>query len=350
VAAGRTESGPQGRTVEAGTIYDLASLTKILSTTILTMIFWERRRIELLAPLEQFRLFRVPEDKARLTPAQLLSHSTGLPAWRPFYQDLAGLPVEQRRPAVARAILAEPLAFSPGQRAVYSDLNFMLLGFILEAIGDKRQDDLFEAWITRPLGVSGLSYRPLDLPEKGIPDGIAPTEDLPCRGGVIRGVVHDDNALFLGGVAGHAGLFGTADAVWRIFCSLRRAYRGMDGGLVSENTVRSFWTRTYSAPGSSWALGFDGPSGVQPSAGRYFSARSVGHLGYTGTSLWYDPDRDLTIILLSNRVHPTAGNLGIRSFRPRIHEVAVEAVDEHEKLRPLERGRPYSPGQSSGTE
>ncbi|MFH1135630.1 MAG: serine hydrolase [Pseudomonadota bacterium] len=326
VTAGTLDRGPGSPGASAATVYDLASLTKILSTTILTMVFLDRGLLDLDDPLSRLWPGRVPEDKQGITLRRLLAHDSGFPAWRPFYESLVLLPESERRSAAAEAILREPLEARPGARAVYSDLNFLLLGFILEKLGGRRQERLFEDLVAGPLGLTSTGYRALDRP-RGPNRGLAPTEDVPRRGGVILGEVHDDNAWSLAGVAGHAGLFAPAVEIWRIFAELRRAFRGETNclGLV-PGTVRVFWTRDGTAPGSTRALGFDMPSAVDSSAGRLFSRLGVGHLGFTGTSLWHDPERDLTVILLTNRVHPTAANQSIKTFRPYMHDEVVKAV------------------------
>ena len=313
--------------VRPDTIYDLASLTKILSTTILTMIFLDTGRFHLDSDLNTLWPGDVPRDKAGLTLARLLSHSAGFPAWRPFYGDWLKSPENRRRSLASAAILDEPLIYRPGRQSIYSDLDFILLGLILEQTGQGRQDDLFEQYIAGPLGASGIGYLPTDRAPRFARADIAPTEDLAERGGLISGVVHDDNAAALSGVAGHAGLFGNVFGVWSVFSALRRAFRDEPGKrLAAAATVKKFWQRSSLAPDSDWALGFDTKSETGSSLGRYFSLKSVGHLGFTGTSLWHDPETDLTVILLTNRVHPTRDNLAIRAFRPEIHETAAQCL------------------------
>jgi len=325
ICAGSTGGGDASRFVTAETVYDLASLTKILSTTILVMLFLEKERFTLETPLADLWPEPVPEEKKGVTVAQMLSHATGLPAWRPYHQILNRVPPDERRAEMARLILAELLEARPCRQAIYSDLNFILLGLIIEKTAGRRQNFLFQKYIAAPLSLTATGYRPTDGESSLEIDNTAPTETLPHRGGLICGQVHDDNAAALAGVAGHAGLFGTAVEVWKIFNSLRSAYRNEPGlKLVAPATVRRFWRRSNLAPDSTWALGFDTPSRTGSSAGRHFSPASVGHLGYTGVSLWYDPEKDLTVILLTNRVHPTASNQAIRTFRPYIHDLVVE--------------------------
>lgn len=329
VTTGRFTYDPNSSPVRPNTIYDLASLTKILSSTILIMMEIERGRLNLDMTLSRFRPEPVPPDKAGITLAHLLGHASGWPAWRPYYEILAETPAADRRVRMAELILAEPLEYGLGENTVYSDLNFILLGLVLEDLAGVRQDRLFRDRIAGPLDLQ-IKYRPLD---EGSPtvEGIAPTEVSPGRGGLLQGRVHDDNAAAMNGVAGHAGLFGAAEDVWRIIQSLRASYRDEAGPrLVSTEIVRAFW-RPASVPAASHrALGFDMPDPSNSSTGRYFSSRSVGHLGYTGTSAWYDPDRDLTVILLTNRVHPSADNTAIRAFRPRIHDAVVMGLDRHD--------------------
>ena len=324
-ACGRHTYDPDSPVVSIDTVYDLASLTKVLATTLLSMIFADRGLLSLDHKLGRL-LPEVPEDKAALTVAMLLDHSAGFCAWKPYYQDLEKLRSADRRAAIEQKILAEPLEYEPGTKAVYSDLGFILLGFMLEDLGGEPLPSLFRNHIAAPLGLAGTGYYPLDDP----PAEAVPTEVVPHRGGLICGRVHDDNAFALGGAAGHAGLFGPARDVWKIAADLRAAFLGESDHLVSPSTVRRFWTRS-DVPGSTRALGFDTPGKESPSAGPFFSQTSVGHLGYTGTSLWHDPERDLTVVLLTNRVHPTADNIRIRTFRPDIHTAVVRELTDRTK-------------------
>ncbi len=326
IPAGRLTYAPDAPPVTPGTIYDLASLTKVLSTTYLTMLFLDRKLLSLDSPLESFWPEDVPAEKRGLTVAHLLGHASGLPAWRPYHEHLKGLPEEIRREALKNLILKEPLGHKPGTAPLYSDLGFILLGLMLEKLAGKRQDSLFKSLVAEPLGLSSMAYGP----ESGFDEvSVAPTGENPSRGGVVQGTVNDDNAAAMGGVAGHAGLFGTAEEVWRVFNSLRCSYIGdASPHPVRPETVRTFWRPSGLAPDSTRALGFDMPAATGSSAGRLISRRAVGHLGFTGTSLWYDPDRDLCIILLTNRVHPSAANIEIRAFRPLIHDTVVASFDE----------------------
>lgn len=308
------------------TVFDLASLTKALATTTLAMRLVERGRLS----LDDTVLPGVP---LRL----LLCHASGLPAWRPFYQLLAprrGEPGFDPRRALVEAARAEPLERPPGTRSVYSDLGFLLLGDAIERAGGARLDEQF-ASLAREVGLAGLAgFAGFDgraaLTYGADPAACAPTEIL--DGVALRGVVHDDNCRFAGGVCGHAGLFGTASAVSRAVTLLVDAWHGQEGGLVAPDTVRRFWLPC-GVPGSDWCLGWDRPatltsSSTVSSAGTRWPRDGVGHLGFTGCSLWIHPARRRWVILLSNRVHPRRDNEAIKALRPRLHDAIVAALDD----------------------
>lgn len=222
-------------------------------------------------------------------------------------------------------ILSEGLIYERGTRSLYSDLGFMLLGFIIERCGGQSLSAFFKERILASLGEPRLGFV---LPERLTEfleakrregGGVAPTEVDPWRGRLLHGEVHDENAAALGGEAGHAGLFGTAEAVLAITGMWMQAYHGRTS-LLTQDLVREFTRRQNQQGSSSWALGWDTPS-APSSSGQYFSDRSFGHLGYTGTSVWIDPEVGLEVVLLSNRVHPTRKNDAIRGFRPLIHDL-----------------------------
>ena len=313
------------------TIYDLASLTKPLATTTAVLRLVQDGRLSVDDPLQQ----HVEELKGSAigdaTVYHLLTHSAGLPAWRPLYERIAE---EDRRnpgllgsPAAEQMVLVlikqEPLSAPAGTRSLYSDLGFMLLGILVERAGGKSlavycQESVFEP-MRAPLFF--LGPRSASSPNITL---IAPTEDDPWRGRLLRAEVHDENACALGGVAGHAGLFGTATAVSAVVGHWLDSSVGRSR-LLPIDLVRRFITRQDKIDGSSWALGWDTPS-APSSSGSRFSAASFGHLGYTGTSIWVDPTRELEVVLLSNRVHPTRRNDAIKQFRPLIHDVIYEEL------------------------
>ncbi len=310
------------RPVTRETVYDLASLTKPLATTLAVMRLVQDGGLELDTPMGAVLPIMKNTDKAGVTVRQLLSHSSGWPAWQPYFERLRDVPPDERRPQLARYLADEDLVATPGTVALYSDLDFLALGLMIEACTGMRLDRYVAQAVYAPLGITDLFFNPLDeAPADRI---YAATEACPWRGRVLCGAVHDDNAYTQGGVAGHAGLFGTARAVLDLLRSLLRAYREEQKSVAfASHILHTFW-RTQ--PGSDWALGFDTPSARGSSAGRYFSANSVGHLGFTGTSFWLDIDRGIIVVLLSNRVHPSRGNEKIRTFRPRIHDAIMEGI------------------------
>jgi len=309
-----------GRPVTVDTVYDLASLTKPLATTLAVMRLIQTGRLTLETPLGTVLPVMADTAKAGVTLQQLLSHCSGWPAWQPYFAQLRQHPEEDRRRRLVRMLAAEPLVTTPGSATLYSDLDYLALGLVVENISGVRLDRFVRREIYQPLEIDDLFFNPLDAPPR--PRSYAATERCPWRGGVLSGAVHDDNAYVLNGVAGHAGLFGTARAVFTLLRALLFAYRGESpSDLLAPDLVCAFWRRSGD---SAWTLGFDTPSAQGSSSGTCFSPNSVGHLGFTGTSFWMDLDRRITIILLTNRVHPVRANEKIRDFRPRIHDTLME--------------------------
>jgi beta-glucosidase-like glycosyl hydrolase/CubicO group peptidase (beta-lactamase class C family) len=305
------EGAPPART---DTLYDLASLTKVVVTTTMAMILVDEGKLDLAAPVSAFLPDFRGGDKDRVTVEHLLTHSAGLDWWMPLYRDAQG------RDAFRRRIVAAPLAYAPGAKSLYSDLGLFLLGEVLETVAGQPLDAFARARIFEPLGMGDTGFRP---PAALLPR-IAPTERDPWRGRVVHGEVHDENAFALGGVAAHAGLFGTAPDLARF------AQTMLNGGvydhrrLVSRETVERF-TRASTVPGSDRALGWQKPSG-ENSAGARLSPSAFGHTGFTGTSMWMDPERRLFVILLTNRVHPTRENNAIRQVRRDLADAVVGAL------------------------
>jgi CubicO group peptidase (beta-lactamase class C family) len=230
----------------------------------------------------------------------------------------------------------EPLVYLPGSRAIYSDLGFILLGWLLERLTGERLDVLFGRHIAAPLGLQATVFSNLadnDARARLLGDrSIAATQHCPDRGHVLLGEVDDLNAAAMGGIAGHAGLFSTADDLSAIAAALCRAWRGDDDGaaLVDRDVVRLFWSPSGVA-GSTWRLGWDGPAAAHSQAGSRISRDAVGHLAFTGCSIWIDPARETWVILLSNRVHPHVPSedrsMRFRSFRPAVHDAIFDALD-----------------------
>jgi CubicO group peptidase (beta-lactamase class C family) len=260
---------------------------------------------------------------ADITLGQLLDHTSGLVAWRPYFQVLKTLPATKRRPRLVELLLAEPLTAVPGNRFCYSDLGYLLLGEIVAAVSGERLDRYFKKRLLAPLAIEDLFFADLSQPLPFAAERVAATELCPWRGQLLKGRVHDDNAWILGGVAGHAGLFGTAAAVGDSLDYLLRTYHGDDTGPLSPAVLRRAWRRERGTP---HGLGFDFPAVKNSSAGSRFSFNSVGHLGFTGTSFWVDLPRRITVVLLTNRVHPTRYHGAIQVFRPLLHDAIMDAL------------------------
>jgi serine-type D-Ala-D-Ala carboxypeptidase len=305
-----------GQPVAVDTVFDLASLTKPLATALAVMVLVQNDRLSLDTSLAAVLPMMAKTDKAGVTIRQLLCHCSGWPAWQPYFEQLRPYPEKDRRHRLAQVLAAEPLIATPGKAALYSDLDYLTLGLVVEKCTGMRLDRFVQQEIYAPLEIQELFFNPLDAAPAL--RNYAATERCAWRGGVLSGVVHDDNAYVLNGVAGPPGLFGTAQAVFTLLQALLSAYREeAPSALFVPGMVLTLWTPSGD---SGWALGFDTPSEQASSSGTHFSHNSVGHLGYTGTSFWLDIDRRITIILLTNRVHPSRANEKIRAFRPRIHD------------------------------
>ncbi len=298
--------------VSEQTIYDLASLTKVLVTTPLGMKLFEAGKLRLDEPIATvLPEFNADEGRPeRVTFRHLLAHSSGLPAHRKYYEHA------HHADQVLHQVFSTPLEAGPGTRAEYSDIGFILLAVAIERLMGAKLDELAQRELFAPLGVAS-AYGPLTHVHH-----VPPTlEAVDFRDRRICGQVNDENAWVMGGVAGHAGLFGTARDV-DIFAQIM-----LRGGapLFKSDTVKLFTTRETSPAGTSRALGWDTPS--QPSqSGKYLSPHSYGHLGYTGTSLWIDPQRELAITLLTNRTYPDNTSQKIKQYRPRIHDAVIESL------------------------
>ena len=262
-----------------------------------------------------------------ITLRQLLSHSSGLAAWRHYYKGIDNL--RDARAYVYTQLLNEHLESPPGRKAVYSDLGFMLLGAVVEKVSGLNLDQYCQENIFRPLALHDTGFINLENRRwrgaKLQEEQFAPTECCPWRKRVLCAEVHDDNAYAMGGVAGHAGLFSTVDDLHRLVSCLIACYQGACA-FLSATLLREFWMRDGRVADSTWALGWDTPSARNSSAGTFFSPLSVGHLGFTGTSVWIDLEKNVHVIVLSNRVHPSRENEKIKAFRPALHNAVMQAV------------------------
>lgn len=310
---------PRPMTVD--TVFDLASLTKPLATALAVMHLVQQEAVDLDQSLCEFWT-RLPAEKKSITIRKLLSHTSGLAAWRAYFMQLRHLPFDQRLARLRQWLLAEPLASDPDPKGLYSDLGYLMLQWVIEDVTAMRLDHLVTHAIYGPMAIRDLFF--IDLLQPPPPVPFAATELCPWRNRLLVGEVHDDNAHVLGGVAGHAGLFGTAAAVGQLIELLRLAENSPDQGApLSGRLVAHFFHRQ---PNSTWGLGFDTPATVGSSAGHLFSSGSVGHLGYTGTSFWMDRQRGIIVVLLTNRVHPSRHNQRLKKLRPKLHDEVMAAL------------------------
>jgi CubicO group peptidase (beta-lactamase class C family) len=323
------------------TIFDAASLTKPICTTTLVMQLAVEDKIRLDDPvchhLKEF------EHKG-VTIRHLLNHSSGLPAWQAYYQTVPNADIG--RPAgkkeILESIFHEPLEYVTASRSVYSDLGFIMLGEIIERVLKKPLDRLFAERVAKPLGLTNTFF--ISLHDRTIErshdrTSFAPTEDCPWRKKVMRGEVHDQNCYAMGGVAGHAGLFSTTTDINKFITALVASYKGESppsergpspsaAPFLPQEIVQRFLPFHYKLTevNTTWLLGWDTPAHTNSQAGQYYSKRSIGHLGYTGCSMWLDLEQDYWIVLLTNRIHPTTTNEKIRSFRPTIYNMIYEEM------------------------
>jgi CubicO group peptidase (beta-lactamase class C family) len=306
---------PDSPDVDSNTIFDLASLTKVLATTAAAMVLYERGLLDLDLPVVSVFPEFVDNDARRqnVTVKMLLEHSSGLPAYEKLFLDAA------TRDKLLHRALNTPLTSDPQSEAVYSDIGFIILGVLLERVADTGLDAFCRREIFGPLGMAQTSFSP---PAPWIALSAPTMDDRTFRHRVVQGEVQDENAYVMGGVAGHAGLFGSAaDIAAFAHAMLRRGHP-----ILRPETVATFTRRASTPPGSSRALGWDTPS-FPSQSGQFFSPSSFGHLGYTGTSLWIDPERELSITLLTNRTWPDCTNQAIKQIRPRFHDAVIQALE-----------------------
>lgn len=333
LAAARPERLPMRR----DTIFDLASLTKVMATTTAIMLLVEEGSIALDDPVAKTLPSFADRGKEAVTIRHLLCHAAGLKPWRGFHElliqkerktgeRLLGTP--EGREWILDRILRSGLVHEPGQAAVYGDLDFIVLGALVEAVSKQSFDAFCESRIFTRLGLADTRFFPIPVDgSQAAPDSVrrrvAATENCPWRERIVWGEVHDPNASAMGGVAGHAGLFSTADDVMRFARCFVDAWYGRSDALPPAR-VREFSERQQLPETSDWALGWDTPTAGASSSGRHFSARSVGHLGFTGTSLWIDLEREAIVVILTNRIHQVTKRSRFE-LRPILHDAILEA-------------------------
>ena len=313
-----------GRKATTSTLYDLASLTKPLATTLATLKLVAQGVFQLESSLGAVLPEFADTEKAAIKIKHLLSHTAGFPDWKPYFRSLSKLPSPERQTELLAELIREPLEYKIDAACCYSDLGFMVLHRLIETCTGKRLDRYVAENFYRPLGIRDLFFVPLDQPRPQVE--FAATEKCSWRRRTLSGEVHDENAYALGGVAGQAGLFGTSAAVYQLLSALIDIYSGRaSDDLLPRELLKLAFTQS---PESQRGLGFDCPDKVGSSSGTLFSHESVGHLGFTGTSFWIDLKRDITVILLSNRVHPSRDNDAIKQFRPLLHDKIMSLLLE----------------------
>jgi CubicO group peptidase (beta-lactamase class C family) len=326
---------PERLPMTAETIFDLASLTKPIATTTAILLLVHDGAVDLDAPVSKYLPVFSERDKDAVTIRHLLTHSSGLKPWRAFHElilkrerktgeSLLGTP--EARELVLDRVLRSALVHEPGEAAVYGDLDFITLGAVVEAVTHKGLDEFVQERVTGPLGMQDTRFIPLGegsvLPEP-LRRRIAATENCPWRERIVWGEIHDPNAFAMGGVAGHAGLFGTAGDVMRFAQALLDVWHGRSDALPRE-LLREFARRQALPDKSDWALGWDTPTAGRSTSGRHFSESSIGHTGFTGTSLWIDLEREAIVVMLTNRVHQVAKRSRFE-LRPLVHDLIREA-------------------------
>ncbi len=318
-----------------GTLFDIASLSKAVCTASVAMELCSSGLLRLSDTVGQWLGKADLSIHSQMTVQQLLSHVSGLAAWQPFYRELPRSLVgtDEGRAWVLDACYQEPAIALAGDQIIYSDIGYILLGRILEEAGNAPLDVLFSHHIAQPLGlhhtffirnIGQISKQQADILAQN--RRFAPTEDCPWRKRIIHAQVHDPNAYALGGVAGHAGLFSCALDLDAFAAALACSYHKNCSWLPQQTVYDFLHTDENKPENDQYVLGWMRPSSVNSSSGRFFSANSIGHLGYTGCSLWIDLDNKYHVILLSNRIHPTSTNTAIRAFRPQLHDLIYQEL------------------------
>ncbi|RIL06700.1 MAG: serine hydrolase [Proteobacteria bacterium] len=327
---------PERIAMARDTIFDLASLTKPLATATSILLLAAEGRIDLDDPVAKVLPAFAERGKEGVTIRHLLTHTSGLKPWRPFHEALLErerkkgerlLCTPAAREAVLERIHRSSLVHDPGEAAVYGDLDFIVLGAVVETVSGQPLDAFASERIFRPLGMQDTRFVRLGDGHPELPDAerrrFAATENCPWRGRVLWGEVHDPNAWAMGGVAGHAGLFAPADDVLRFATAVIDVWHGRSDVLPQE-WLRRFLTKNSAPEQTTWALGWDTPTPGASSSGRHFSPASVGHLGFTGTSLWIDLEREAAVVMLTNRVHLVAKRSKFE-LRATVHDLVMEA-------------------------
>lgn len=329
---------PHKSAMETGTIFDLASLTKPMATTLAFMILVKEKKLRLDDLITRVIPMYGVFGKNLTTFRHLLNHTSGLPAWKAFFEEIIKSEKNGRINFVAsraaktyvyEQIHREKPVSAPGSQCLYSDLGFMILAEAIEVLTGNTLDRFCQEKIFKPLGLRATGF--VDLTQlrthrlQPVEAMIAPTENCPWRKKILCGEVHDDNAYAMGGVAGHAGLFSSARDVHSFLLHMSQCFHGRSD-FLPRPLVQEFLKKDESSSSATFALGWDMPSSERSASGHLFSPGSVGHLGFTGCSLWWDLEKNCHVILLTNRVHPSRKNDKIKEFRPAIHDEIMKAL------------------------
>jgi len=302
---------------DLNSIYDLASLTKVVATTTAAMICVDRNLFSLDDKVSEYIPEFVSNNKENITIKNLLMHNSGLPAWKKFWG------VYDNSEDVLKVIYNSKTEYEPGTKTIYSDLGLITLAEIIEKVSGKPFDIFCKEEIFEPLNMNDTYF----IPPDSVKDRIPPTEyDNYWRNRLIKGEVHDETASLLNGVAGHAGLFSTAEDIHNLLLTLLNNGRFENKQIIDSATVKLFTTKQ---PNSSRAIGWDIKSPTKSSAGNYFSSLSFGHTGFTGTSAWVDPLNKVIVVFLTNRVYPTRENNKIIKVRPLLHDAVIKAFQNN---------------------
>jgi CubicO group peptidase (beta-lactamase class C family) len=313
---GRFTYEAQSNRVMPNSIFDLASVTKVVATTTSAMVLYDRGKLQIDKRVQEIIPSFTGQNKDQVTIRHILTHTSGLPGWRRFYLEISG------KENIMHEICSMDLEYLPGTKMIYSDLGMILLQKIIESVAELSLDKFFYKNIVAPLELKRTFFNP-DL--KWFSE-IVPTEVSPWHKRLIQGYVHDENSYAMGGVAGHAGLFSTVEDL-AIFCQMylnEGIYKGIR--LLRPESITLFTSRQNLVGESTRALGWDTRSEQGSSSGELMSKNVFGHTGFTGTSIWLDPVNQIFIVFLTNRVHPTRENNKIRAVRPKVHDYIMKAV------------------------
>ncbi|NLX20003.1 MAG: serine hydrolase [Desulfobulbus sp.] len=325
-SGGMTRTDGSAVSVNTSTYFDLASLTKPLCTTLCTLALLQQKLLSWDESCLLHLQTDLPSEKKAVTCRRILHHSSGLPAYQPYFSQFIPQSSSENKITLQKLILKEPLLYEPDSRCLYSDLGFILLGQVIEKITDLTLDQFYRTTVLEPLHLeNSIIFSPAQGGKSDAKIQTAATELCMWRHMIMDGEVHDEHCWLMGGVCGHAGLFGNIWAVGRLCELLLDCWQARTVHPAFSKALLRY-ALEWSDNRSSWRLGFDTPTPGQSSSGRYLSPNSVGHLGFTGTSFWIDPEQEMIIILLTNRVHPSRENVKIRNYRPFFHDQVIEGL------------------------